>query len=112
MCEKQKDIEDTFESSCSYQSDSKNIQSSHHSSQRSGEEKLPFMTEAKSSQYGAISPLADVDESLFDGLKDVEELTLGEYLQGDSHQLTRHVILILFLCFFSILVSRFSQYRQ
>eukprot|EP00794_Sanderia_malayensis_P003284 gene3284-3766_t len=53
--------------------------------------------------YGAISPLANVTEETFNGLKEIEEMTLGEYFQGDRHQLSRHIILTLFLTLFSIL---------
>ena len=59
-----------------------------------------------------VSPIEDMNESQFDELKDIENLTLREYFQGDSHQLTRHVILILFLCLFSILVSYFLRSRN
>ena len=61
--------------------------------------------EYKQRSYGAISPISSVNEAVFDELKDIEELTLEEYLQGDDHQLSRHIVLILFQCLFSILVS-------
>lgn len=109
MREKQRDIEDHHGNECSNLPKSENIQASLHGPQRTGLQNVPLEGGVKAgiSRYNTISPIEDWDESQFDGIKDIEDLTLNEYLQGDSHQLTRHVILILCLCLFSILVSYF-----
>ena len=109
LCEKQRDIEDVSKYECTSPSNSSNIQASPCSSLREEQQSDSIASgfRANSSRYNVISPVEDMNESQFDELKDIEDLTLREYFQGDSHQLTRHVILILFLCLFSILVSYF-----
>lgn len=112
---KQNDMEDVSFGGYSGQPVAKSIQGSHRSLkakgfEAKGFETVPFLDDTDDSvtAYGAVSPApVAAEDAQFDGLKDVEDLTLEEYFQGDSHQLTRHVILILFLCFFSILVSCF-----
>ncbi len=67
---------------------------------------------SSSISYGSVSPISQVSQETFDGLKDIEEMTLDEYFQGDRHQLSRHIILILFLSFFSILVSIYIKFSS
>jgi len=105
LCEKQRDIEDISKYESSTPSSSNNIQATPCSLLREEQQddSIASGVRASSSHYNVVSPLEDMNECQFDELKDIENLTLREYFQGDSHQLTRHVILILFLCLFSIL---------
>ena len=60
----------------------------------------------KSRSTSVLSPLPN--EELFNELKDIEELTVDEYFQGEKHKLSQHVILILVLSSFTLLVSLVS----
>ena len=101
----QTDIEDVPNEQCCHQSENPdNPRQCHYDT--CGEKSATVNSiEYKERSYGAISPISDASKVLFNEIKDIEELTLEEYLQGDDHQLSRHIVLILFQCLFSILVS-------
>eukprot|EP00795_Rhopilema_esculentum_P014885 gene14885-6021_t len=105
LCEKMKDIEDYSEgSSCCHQYDEEQTQKELYSHERD-ESQNPDSRKrvfAKKKMYGAV-PTSDTGDIQYEALKDIEKITFEEYLQGDRHQLSRHVILVLFLCFFSVL---------
>ena len=102
LCQKQLDIEDTPTSSFIREdkaSPSCSQQCSHLSSE---EESLLKISCNSSRSYGSRDSF---DLKSFDEIKDIEEMSLNEYLEGDRHQLSRHIILVLVLSLFSILVS-------
>ena len=105
-----KDIEDFSEgSSCCHQYDEEQTQEEIYSREREESQNLDSRKRvfAKKKMYGAV-PTSDAGDIQYEALKDIEKITFEEYLQGDRHQLSRHVILVLFLCFFSVLVSPVS----
>ena len=111
LCEKQKDMEELSRDESNKPSTSRNIRADYGSNFRKGLQEGPVFgrTGASDTLRGVVSPIEDMDENQFVDLKNIEDISLEEYLQGDSHQLTRHVILILCLCLFSILVSYLSN---